>query len=73
VVIVPVDADTADVAGPYTQPDTAGTYTVAGLGNESVYLYLTTSQQDPDVEVRFPQKLRTDYGRTLRGVNIALS
>jgi hypothetical protein len=46
---------------------------VSGLGNQSVYLYLTPSPDDPDNEVRFARKLRTDYGKTLRGVNIALS
>jgi hypothetical protein len=73
VVIVPVDADTGDVAGPFSQPDAAGKYAVAGLGNESVYLYLTPSQDNPAVEVRFPAKLRTDYGKTLRGVDITLN
>jgi hypothetical protein len=72
VVIEPIDADTGDVAGPLTQPNSAGAFTLTDLGNESVYLYLTPSQDNPDVEVRYPKKLHTDYGKTLRGVAITL-
>jgi hypothetical protein len=58
--------------GRWRNPNSAGAFTLTDLLNKSVYLYLTPSQHNPEAEMRFPTKLHTAIGKTLRGVTITL-
>jgi hypothetical protein len=71
--VTAVDADTGDNAAFAATVAADGTFDLSGgLANQSVFLFVTPSLAAPDVTFQHPQKIKTDYGRTVSGVDITI-